>query len=128
MGLVDHLDQSFERAHRGRQPGKILGIEVELPRVMGNMHVSDPHPEAVERPARDQPGEADAAVGIEIDQVAVGRAVGDADKGGDARQRGRYALLLHGGWTIERLLDDGENAVVARELGWDARAVRIGDR
>ena len=75
--LVDHLDQRLVASHRALDAGEDLRIEIEIAGGVRNPHVGDRHAEAVERTARHKADEADAAVQIEVDQIAVRRAVGD---------------------------------------------------
>ena len=86
------------------------------------MRVEKRGAEGVGRPRGDHPGEDNAAVEIEIVEVAVGRAPGGATEQQDA------GIGIAAGRPVELLIDHGIDAVVAAQPSRDAGAERIGQR
>src|SRR5450631_2349481 len=128
MGLVYQFQHLLTASHRARHAGKEPGVAIEGLVGVGNPHVGHPHPDPVERAAGHETDEADAAVEIEVDQVSIGRAIGDPAENRHARQRVRNAPLGYRGRPIKCLLEGREYSEVAAKLCRDAVSSGVGDR
>src|SRR5207248_4765566 len=104
------------------------GCEMEMRVGARSQQIGHSRADSVERPMGNKTNKPDAAIQIEIDQVPIGRAVGDAAKCGYSRQGVRNALLRHGCRPVECLFDNGEYSKIAAKLCCYAGPGGIRDR
>jgi hypothetical protein len=119
LGLVGRLDHHLAAADRPGALAEQDRVAVEGPGRGADARVDHPERRGVVGPARQQALIGDAAIEVEIDQVAVARDLGDP-------QEGAGALVLGIGLAVERLVDDAVDAAVAAEAPGDAARLRVG--
>src|SRR5262249_46387176 len=126
--LINHFDQRLIASHGGCESAENLGVDIEASGSVRNPHISHRHPETIERPARCETNEADAAVQIKIDQVSIWRAVSNPAESRDARPRRRDGVFGDPRRSVEGLLYYRVDPKVTAKLYRDAGSSGVGDR
>src|SRR6187549_1875862 len=119
---IGNVERQLVVAQRDLYAAEKARVAVKRPRLLRNVGVEKRRTKSVRRTLRKQAREDDAAVEIEVDEVAVRRAVGRAAEDHDARHR------VTASRPVKLLVEYGVDAVVAAQPPRDAAAKRIGQR
>src|SRR5262245_5427680 len=121
LGLVDHFDHGFPAAHRKEKVSEKSGVGIEPARIVPHAGIGGSDADLVVRAQRYEAFVDEAAVGVEVDQIAVLRNAARADES-------REALVVAAGDAIEHLIDDAVDAVIAGVIERNAGRLRVRER
>ena len=99
LGLVDHLDHGFPAPNREEKVSEKSGVGIEPARIVPDAGIGGGNADLVVRAQGYEAFVNEAAVGIEVDQIAIVRYAARADES-------RQALVVAAGDAIEHLIDD----------------------
>ena len=118
------VDRGQKRLRRPDRPGRsVQGLEIAIEslRLRRHVRVGDGQAKLVVRPRLLKTDQLQAAVGVEVDEIAVRRRIRCAGEDADAA----VVVALD---PEELLLEDPVDAVVAGEAGWNTGAQRTSER
>src|SRR6266404_2861871 len=121
LRLVHHLDHGFPAAHREEEVSEESGVGIEPARIVADAGVGGGNADLVVRAQGYEAFVNEAAVGIEIDEIAVLRNAAGAHES-------RQALVVAAGDAVEHLVDDAVDAGIAGVIERNAGRLRVRER